>query len=105
MAKRAIDLFAGFGGSTTGLIDAGWDVVLAANHWRLALDTHELNHPDVPTLCQDLQQADFSTFPECDLVWASPSCLERRDRPPHRGARARPRRAAAGVGRVRLRVA
>ena len=68
------DLFAGWGGASLGAEQAGATVVLAANHWRLAVDAHQLNHPHVTHLCQDLNQANFYTFPDHDLLWASPAC-------------------------------
>lgn len=69
-----IDLFAGAGGSSEGARQAGARVVWAANHWRLAVDIHERNHPETQHECQDLMQADFSALPPCDLVLASPAC-------------------------------
>ena len=42
---RVADMFAGAGGFSTGAAMAGAEVVWAANHWRLAVDTHEANHP------------------------------------------------------------
>jgi DNA (cytosine-5)-methyltransferase 1 len=71
---RAIDLFGGFGGFTEGANQAGVEVVWAANHWPLAVRTHELNHPDVEHACQDLRQADWTALPAFDLLLASPAC-------------------------------
>ena len=45
------DLFAGAGGSSTGAVQSGRvEVRMAANHWQLACDIHNLNHPDALTL-------------------------------------------------------
>lgn len=71
---RAIDLFAGWGGFTLGAHAAGVEVVWAANHWRLAVETHALNHPGVAHACQDLRQADWTALPRYDLLLASPAC-------------------------------
>lgn len=71
---KAIDLFAGLGGATHGMECAGIEVCLAANHWSWAVQTHALNHRSTKHLCQDLRQADFSTWPDVELGWASPSC-------------------------------
>ena len=71
---RAIDLFAGAGGSSTGMAQAGWNVVWAANHWPLAVQVHELNHQNTQHAVQDLHQFAFSECPDHDVLWASPSC-------------------------------
>ena len=70
----AIDLFAGLGGNTLGAARAGVRVVWAANHNRVAVDTHEANHPGVAHSCQDLEVAKFSTVPDHDVLLASPCC-------------------------------
>jgi DNA (cytosine-5)-methyltransferase 1 len=71
---RAIDLFAGAGGFSTGACAAGCDVVWAANHWPAAVAIHQANHPDTEHACQDLQQTDWTTVPAHDLLLASPAC-------------------------------
>lgn len=70
----AIDLFAGFGGWSTGARQAGVDVLWAANHWQDAVDWHSKNHPGATHVCQDLHQADWSLVPKHDLLLASPCC-------------------------------
>lgn len=89
---NAIDLFAGAGGFTTGAEAAGARVVWAANHWRLAVDTHEANHPHAHHECQDLHQADWRDVPAHDLLLASPACTGHtpargKERPHHDAAR------------------
>lgn len=71
---KAIDLFAGAGGFSTGATMAGVQVVWAANHWPAAVQVHANNHPDTIHLCQDLQQADWTQVPAHDLLMASPAC-------------------------------
>lgn len=71
---RAIDLFAGAGGFSTGARMAGVSVVWAANHWQAAVDVHAANHPDTQHACQDLHQADWRDVPAHDLLLASPAC-------------------------------
>ena len=71
---NCIDLFAGAGGFSTGAVIAGCKVVFAANHWRAAVETHSRNHPHTEHLLQDLCQADFTQFPEHDVLLASPAC-------------------------------
>jgi DNA (cytosine-5)-methyltransferase 1 len=71
---KAIDLFAGAGGFSTGAQMAGVQVVWAANHWQAAVDTHTLNHPTTQHVCQDLHQANWLNVPAHDLLLASPCC-------------------------------
>lgn len=71
---KAVDLFAGFGGFTAGAEMAGVRVVYAANHWPLAVQTHELNHPTARHECQDLRQANWSALPNFELLLGSPAC-------------------------------
>lgn len=71
---KAIDLFAGAGGFSTGATMAGCEVVWAANHWQSAVDVHALNHPSTIHACQDLQQAAWADVPAHDILLASPCC-------------------------------
>ena len=66
MSVRAIDLFAGAGGFSTGAHMAGVEVVWAANHWPAAVDVHAANHPETEHSCQDLHQADWTKVPAHD---------------------------------------
>ena len=92
MSMRAVDLFAGAGGLTTGAVAAGVRVLWAANHWRAAVDVHAANHPGIEHSCQDLHQADWSRVPRHDLLLAAPSCQGHsksrgKERPHHDAAR------------------
>ena len=79
---RAVDLFCGAGGTSTGLLRCarklGLNVdLLAVNHWAEAIETHELNHPGVRHLQEDLGTIDpRHAVPggRLDLLWASPEC-------------------------------
>ncbi|MFZ3286581.1 MAG: DNA cytosine methyltransferase [Telluria sp.] len=71
---RAIDLFSGAGGFSTGARMAGCDVIWAANHWQSAVDIHALNHPEAAHACQDLHQTNWQDVPAHDLLLASPCC-------------------------------
>ncbi|WP_241236986.1 DNA cytosine methyltransferase [Georgenia faecalis] len=69
------DLFCGAGGSSTGAVDVpGVSVRLAANHWALAIETHNANHPDTDHLQADISQTDPRYVPTTDMLWASPEC-------------------------------
>lgn len=83
------DLFCGAGGSSTGAIAVpGVSVRIASNHWDLAVETHNTNHPDADHLCADLSQIDPRRFPRTDILWASPECTN------HSVAKGRKRAAA-----------
>jgi DNA (cytosine-5)-methyltransferase 1 len=71
------DLFCGAGGSSTGAADvAGVQVRIAADHWELAVQSHQLNHPAADHATADIHQADPGYFPRTDLLWASPDCTK-----------------------------
>lgn len=69
------DYFAGAGGSSSGIAQVpGAGVKIAVNHWPLAIETHNFNHPatDHDTAC--LARTDPSRYPGTDLAWFSPEC-------------------------------
>jgi DNA (cytosine-5)-methyltransferase 1 len=69
------DLFCGAGGSAQGAQAVpGITLRLAANHWRLAVDSHAENFPDADHLVADISQVDPRRVPTTDLLWASPEC-------------------------------
>lgn len=71
---KAIDMFAGMGGFSTGARAAGVQVIWAANHWPDAVRWHAANHPSTQHVCQDLHQARWEQVPGHDLLLASPCC-------------------------------
>ncbi|MFW5415338.1 DNA cytosine methyltransferase [Nocardiopsis sp. CNT-189] len=69
------DFFCGAGGSSTGAVQVpGVRVELAANHWKLAVDSHSANHPGARHDIADLSQVDPRRYPKTDIAWLSPSC-------------------------------
>lgn len=85
MSKRkikAVDLFCGAGGTSTGLREAcsalGLSLnLLAINHWDIAIATHSQNHPDAEHLCSTIEAVDpRKAVPsgKLDLLIASPEC-------------------------------
>lgn len=79
---RAVDLFCGAGGSSTGLdracnrLDRRLDLV-AVNHWAPAIETHSANHPKARHYCEPIDSIDpRKAVPagKLDLLWASPEC-------------------------------
>lgn len=79
---KAGDLFAGCGGTSTGLLRAvearGWLAELVAvNHWPVAVATHRANHGAHAHYCMDLSAAepeDLVPGRKLDLLVASPEC-------------------------------
>lgn len=82
MKFRLADLFCGAGGTSSGAVEAlnalGYRPELTAvNHWKVAIATHEANHPEARTLCTGLDAVNpRDLFEEggLDLLWASPEC-------------------------------
>lgn len=70
------DLFCGAGGSSTGLVAAGMQLALAANHWERAIETHAANHPDAEHVCADINHYDMRRLPKANVLWISPICTE-----------------------------
>jgi DNA (cytosine-5)-methyltransferase 1 len=68
------DLFCGAGGSSIGAEAAGARLVMGANHWRLAIETHSTNFPHADHDCADVSQVDPRRYPRTDILIASPEC-------------------------------
>lgn len=68
------DLFCGAGGSSIGAEAAGARLVMAANHWRLAIETHNANFPNADHDCADVSQVNPRRYPSTDILVASPEC-------------------------------
>lgn len=73
-----VDHFAGGGGASTGIALAlGRGPDIAINHSQVAIDTHELNHPNARHYREDIWQVDPITATggrAVELMWTSPSC-------------------------------
>lgn len=76
MSLTFTDIFCGAGGSSSGLVAAGLELRLAANHWARAIETHAANHPGADHLCADINNYDMRRLPTTDILWASPICTE-----------------------------
>lgn len=68
------DMFCGAGGSSTGVVQAGAEVLVAVNHWERAIETHNTNHPNALHVLTDLSNADPRRFPKTTILIASPEC-------------------------------
>lgn len=75
MELTLTDLFCGAGGSSSGAtLVPGVRVRMAANHWPLAVQTHNTNHPSADHDCADLSQVNPRRYPRTNLLWISPEC-------------------------------
>lgn len=75
MTLTVTDLFCGAGGSSSGLEEVpGVTVRMAANHWPLAVETHNTNLPHALHDTADISQVDPRRYPRTDILWASPEC-------------------------------
>jgi DNA (cytosine-5)-methyltransferase 1 len=52
----------------------GVEVILAMNHWQLAIETHNTNHPDTTHVLADISQVDPRRYPPTDILITSPEC-------------------------------
>jgi DNA (cytosine-5)-methyltransferase 1 len=69
------DQFCGAGGSSLGARAAGARVVLAMNHWKLAVETHNTNFPETLHDCVDISACDPRRYPRTDILLTSPECV------------------------------
>lgn len=76
MSLTFTDIFCGAGGSSTGLVAAGMELKLAANHSKIAISTHAANHRDAEHVIADINNYDMRRMPRTDVLWASPICTE-----------------------------
>lgn len=69
------DMFCGAGGSSLGAVKAGAELSLAMNHWRLAIETHNTNHPGATHVLTDISQTNPRRHRSTDILLASPECV------------------------------
>lgn len=69
------DQFCGAGGSSVGVTKAGAELVLALNHWELAIKTHNTNFPNAIHECTDISACDPRRYPSTDVLVTSPECF------------------------------
>lgn len=62
----AVSLFSGCGGSDTGLVAAGFDVLMANDCWSYAAEVYAANLPETDYRVAPIQE--LTSFPEADLL-------------------------------------
>lgn len=78
----AADLFCGAGGASSALVGAVQELglkldLVAVNHWAVAIDTHQINHPGVRHILSSIETVkprDAVPGGYLDLLLAGPSC-------------------------------
>lgn len=68
-------MFCGCGGSSEGARNvAGTHVQYALNHWKLAIESHNTNHPDTHHDCADISETHPARYQRTTGLIASPEC-------------------------------
>lgn len=77
---NVLDLFCGCGGMTTGLVDAGLNVVAGIDIWNKAIDSYKNNH-DHLSICEDLTELTpydfkkkYNVSVNIDIIVGGPPC-------------------------------
>jgi DNA (cytosine-5)-methyltransferase 1 len=70
-----IDMFAGGGGSSTGLAAAGYEIIRMINHSWVAVATHKYNHRNTIHVCDDVRTANPNEWGKAWGIWMSSSCV------------------------------
>lgn len=68
------DQFCGAGGSSIGAVAAGVELLMAMNHWKLAIETHSSNFPGAAHDCADMSATNPRRYPATDILITSPEC-------------------------------
>lgn len=74
LQRRAVDLFAGAGGLSLGLANAGWRIEAVVEFDEDAIATHKANIPDARYICEDIRNISFADYRGIDLIAGGPPC-------------------------------
>ncbi len=66
--------FCGAGGTSEAARQAGITVEAAINHSEIAIETHEVNHPNAEHFQQAIEEIDPADVPDSDMLLTSPCC-------------------------------
>lgn len=73
-----IDLFSGAGGLLRGFMNAGFTPEFSVEVWKPAINTHQLNYPNVPVWDKDIRTVDNSELQQyigkVDVIVGGPPC-------------------------------
>lgn len=82
MNKRytVADFFCGAGGFSEGFTQAGFDVIFALDNWKVAIETHRLNHPECESVVMNILELNTpdkidKNVPDTDIIIGSPPCV------------------------------
>jgi len=73
------DFFCGCGGFSEGFHQSGFEIKFSLDNWKLATETHDINHPD--SKCTHMDITDISNdkideiIPDTDIIIGSPPCV------------------------------
>lgn len=77
---KTLDLFCGCGGLSHGFEQAGYEVTVANDNWKIAIDTFKLNFPNAKTILGDINKQEIqdeiveSCGTKIDVVVGGPPC-------------------------------
>jgi DNA (cytosine-5)-methyltransferase 1 len=75
MSYTVKDLFCGCGGSSLGAANVkDVEVVWAMNHWKLAVDSHNINHPKTKHDVADISNTHPGRYTRTNILVGSPEC-------------------------------
>jgi DNA (cytosine-5)-methyltransferase 1 len=74
------DFFCGAGGFSEGFHQSGFDVVFGLDNWKLATETHDINHPNCKSVTMDILNIKTvedidNIIPDTDIIVGSPPCV------------------------------
>ena len=71
---KVIDLFCGAGGSSTGMEQAGHEIILAVDSDEYPLKAYEHNHPGTEVWQKDITLLKAKDLPKADIILGSTPC-------------------------------